>query len=417
MRRYKLKLKNSKFDIHDDFLSRDSEISNIRLEINRVKRALRKLGSPCKNIPAIQIIGTNGKGSIASFLEKILFLSKINIGVTTSPHLFDVTERIRVNTNKIKKSTFENIIRSTKNKVEKYNLSPFELILCCGLQFFDSEKLDLLILEAGLGGRLDATSAHELRPIIAIGKIGFDHKEYLGETIEEIAKEKVAVIKKNTSVVSSNQSNKVKKIIDEKVKQVGAEIFWMDPLSEEWEIGLNGYFQKENASVAIGVADILKKMGWNISKESIKKGISEAEWPGRLETLNWKNKKIIVDAAHNPTAAEVISSERDSWVKEENGIYWILGVQKRKEIMEIIETIAKPVDHILLVPVPNQLSWRLEDLENSSLINRFNIIEFDHFSDALNYLDKLEKWPDCNPVLTGSIFLVAEFIKYVEEFK
>ena len=158
-------------------------------------------------------------------------------------------------------------------------------------------------------------------------------------------------------------------------------------------------------------------MGWNISKESIKKGISEAEWPGRLETLNWKNKKIIVDAAHNPTAAEVLSRERNSWVKEENGIYWILGVQKRKEIKEIIETIAKPVDHILLVPVPNQLSWRFEDLENSSLINRFNIIEFDHFSNALNYLYKLKKWPDCNPVLTGSIFLVAEFIKYVEKFK
>ena len=231
-----------------DFLSRDSEKENISLGINRIESALKKLGSPCKKTPAIQIIGTNGKGSIASFIERILFLSKINVGVTTSPHLLDITERIRVNTKTINHSVFQKIICSTKDKVEEYDLTPFELIICCGMQFFELKKVDLLILEAGLGGRLDATSAHEFRPIIAIGKIGFDHKEFLGETIEEITKEKVAVITKNACVVSCSQNEKVKKIINDKVAQVGAEIFWMEPLSKHWVIGLNGYFQKENAT-------------------------------------------------------------------------------------------------------------------------------------------------------------------------
>ena len=409
-------MKHSKLDIFD-LLFRDSEASNIRLGINRIKKALKKLGSPCRYTPGIQIIGTNGKGSIASFLERILFISKLNVGVTTSPHLLDVRERIRINAEKIDKSDFKNLLCFVKDKVEEYNLTPFELIICCGIKFFDSRNVDLLILEAGLGGRLDATSAHLLRPIIAIGKIGFDHKEYLGETLEEITKEKVAVIEKNSCVVSCAQNKKVKNLINKKVKEVGAEIFWVQPLSDKWRIGLNGFFQKENAAVAVGVANILKNKGWDISEDNIKKGIAEAKWPGRLEIVNLKNKQFLVDAAHNPTAAEVLAKERKYWINEAKGVYWIIGVQKKKEIIEMLKIIATPFDKILLVPVPNQLSWELKDLENINDINRLNIIEFDHFYGALNYLENLEKWPDCNPVLTGSIFLVAEFIQYINRFK
>ena len=172
----------------------------------RIKKALQELGNPCKNIPAIQIIGTNGKGSIAAYLESILFEAKRNFGVTTSPHLLDVCERIRVNKKNINKVDFEKIYRLIEKNFSTFKLTPFEKIICCALIFFDNKKVELLILEAGLGGRLDATTAHKSRPIIAIGNIGLDHKEFLGDTIEKIAEEKLAVIEKNSIVVSCNQN-------------------------------------------------------------------------------------------------------------------------------------------------------------------------------------------------------------------
>ena len=155
-----------------DLLSPKIERENIQLGLSRIKNALRDLDEPCKNIPAIQIVGTNGKGSITAFIENILYADKMNIGVTTSPHLLDIYERIRVNKEKISKEEFERLFKKIKNNLSTHKLSPFEQIICCALEFFDLKKVDLLILEAGLGGRLDATTAHPLRPIIAIGNIG-----------------------------------------------------------------------------------------------------------------------------------------------------------------------------------------------------------------------------------------------------
>ena len=172
-----------------ELLSPKYERDNIKLGLSRIKKALQELGNPCKNIPAIQIIGTNGKGSIAAYLESILFEAKRNFGVTTSPHLLDVCERIRVNKKNINKTDFEKIYRLIEKNFSKFELTPFEKIICCALNFFNHKKVELLILEAGLGGRLDATTAHKFRPIIAIGNIGLDHKEFLGDTIEKIAKE------------------------------------------------------------------------------------------------------------------------------------------------------------------------------------------------------------------------------------
>ena len=202
-------MKNANLKIFE-FLSPKNERENIKLGLSRIKKALQELGDPCKNVPAIQIIGTNGKGSIAAYLESILFESKKNFGVTTSPHLFDICERIRVNKKNIKKTDFEKNYKLIEKNFSTYELTPFEKIICCALYFFNDKKVDLLILEAGLGGRLDATTAHKSRPIIAIGNIGLDHKEFLGDTIEKIAEEKLSVIEKNSIVISCNQDSQLK---------------------------------------------------------------------------------------------------------------------------------------------------------------------------------------------------------------
>ena len=395
-----------------DFLSPRFERENIQLGLSRVKKALEELKNPCKNIPAIQIVGTNGKGSITSFIENILFADKKNIGVTTSPHLLDICERIRVNKENINKEEFERIFKKLENNLSIYKLSPFEQIICCAMVFFDYKKVDLLILEAGLGGRLDATTAHNLRPIIAIGNIGLDHKEYLGDSIEKIAKEKVAVIEKNAFVISSRQKAEVEEIIKARAEEVGANIIWKESISNDYILGLKGNFQKRNAAVAIGVIKALNNLGFSIKKSSIKEGLKNTKWNGRLETINCLNKKILVDSAHNYSAAKALSEERKSWNNHEEGIYWILGVQRSKDITSMIKVLIKKNDHILLVPIPNQTSWRLKDLSKIPELDHLNIIEFEKIDLAFNYLLELRKWPNCHPVLTGSIFLVAEFIKF-----
>ena len=293
-----------------DSLSPKLERENIQLGLLKIKNALKDLDDPCKNIPAIQIVGTNGKGSITAFIENILYADKRNIGVTTSPHLLDICERIRVNKEKINKEEFERLFKKIKNNLSNHKLSPFEQIICCALIFFDFKKVDLLILEAGLGGRLDATTAHPLRPIIAIGNIGLDHKEYLGDSIEKIAKEKVAVIEKNAFVISCRQEAEVEEIIKARVKQVNAKIIWKESLSNDYEIGLKGNFQKQNAAVAIGVIEELINFGFKVKLCSIKEGLKNTKWNGRLEIIKFFNRKILVDAAHNYSAAKALSEER-----------------------------------------------------------------------------------------------------------
>ena len=242
------------------------ERDNIRLGLSRIKKVLKRLDYPCKDIPAIQIVGTNGKGSITAFLESILFEAKKNIGVTTSPHLFDISERIRVNKKNISKNELEKIFKLINKSFSKYELTPFEKIICSALKFFDEKQVNLLILEAGLGGRLDATTAHVFRPIIAVSKIGLDHKEFLGDTIEEITMEKIAVIEKSSIVISCNQDKKLENLITERVKEVGADIIWRDLISSNYELGLKGNFQRQNASVAIGVIEALNKFGFEIKE-------------------------------------------------------------------------------------------------------------------------------------------------------
>ena len=393
-------------------LSPKNEQRKMNLGLSRIKNALVELNNPSSNIPAIQIIGTNGKGSITAFLENIICSSDLKVGATTSPHLIEINERIRVNKINIKTSDLEKLLKRIRKIAHDFQLSPFEELICCGLLYFDHRDTDLLLLEAGLGGRLDATTAHKLRPIIAIGKIGIDHKEYLGESLREITKEKVAVIEKDSHVVTCIQTKIVDEIISARVKKVNAKISWVKPLSKDWELGLKGDFQRYNAAVANGVIQILYDMGLIIDKNIVRRGLATTKWPGRLEMLDWDNKKVLVDSAHNHCGAIALAAERKKWPNQEKGVYWIFGVQKQKDLQSILKTLIMPLDTVLLVPVPNQKSWTLKDAHIFKFKYIERIIEFNSFQNALYYLDEQKVWPKFIPVLTGSIFLVAEFMKF-----
>ncbi len=393
------------------FESKSNEYRDMNLGIDRMTLAINAMGDPCKKIPAIQIAGTNGKGSIAAFINSVLSLVNIKTGVTTSPHLVDWVERICINNTPISKEEFQSLSLSLHPITKKYNLTPFECVIAIALKYFTLKEVELLVLEVGLGGRLDATTAHQYRPIIAFGGIGLDHCEYLGSSLEKVAIEKAAVITSKSTVITATQHNIVRRVFEETAKKKQADIHWVDPLPPEWELGLSGAIQKENAAVAKGVIESLKNFGWNISEGQLREGLSLAKWPGRLQTIKWEGMPIVVDGAHNPLAAEQLSIERDSWIYQESGIIWILGIQKRKDMIGILQKLIKEKDLAWIVPVPGQESWSKDQILSLCPEYKDRIKEAPCVEDILSTLKKQNRWPSPPPVISGSLYLIGALFK------
>jgi len=393
------------------FESRSTEYRDINLGIDRMSLAINSMGDPCKNTPAIHIAGTNGKGSIAAFINSVLSLVNIKTGVTTSPHLVDWVERICINKTQISNKEFKSLNLALAPIAGKFRLTPFECVIAIALKYFTLKEVELLILEAGLGGRLDATTAHKYRPIIAFGAIGLDHCEYLGSDLEKVAIEKAAVITSKSTVITAAQDNIVKKILEETAMKKQAVIHWVDPLPSNWKLGLPGAIQKENAAVAKGVIESLKNIGWSISKEQIRKGLSVAKWPGRLQTTKWKGLPIIVDGAHNPHAAKQLSIERNSWPGQGNGIIWILGIQIRKDIIGILQKLIRDKDLAWIVPVPGQQSWAKDQILSLCPEYKDQIKEAFSVEEVLLALKRKKGWPSPPPIITGSLHLIGDLFQ------
>jgi len=393
------------------FESGSTEYKDINLGIDRMSLAINSMGDPCKNTPAIHIAGTNGKGSIAAFINSVLSLVNIKTGVTTSPHLVDWVERICINKTPISNKEFKSLNLALAPIADKYRLTPFECVIAIALKYFTLKEVELLILEAGLGGRLDATTAHKYRPIIAFGAIGLDHCEYLGDDLEKVAIEKAAVITSKSTVITAAQDNIVKKILEETAMKKQAVIHWVDPVPSNWKLGLSGAIQKENAAVAKGVIESLKNIGWSISKRQIQKGLSYAKWPGRLQTTTWKGMPIIVDGAHNPHAAKQLSIERNSWSDQGNGVIWILGIQIRKDMIGILKNLIRGKDLAWIVPVPGQQSWAKDQILSLCPEYKEQIKEAFSVEEVLLSLKRHKGWPSPPPIITGSLYLIGDLFQ------
>ena len=393
------------------FKVQSTEYRDMNLGKDRMALAINAMGYPCQNIPAIQIAGTNGKGSIAAFINSILSLVTIKTGVTTSPHLVDWDERICINQTKISKEEFSSLSLALSPIIDKYNLTTFETIIAIALKYFSSKEVELLLLEVGLGGRLDATTAHKYRPIIALGAIGLDHCEYLGNTLEKIAIEKASVITHKSRVITAEQNNIVRKVFRDTALRKKAVIHWVEPLPADWKLGLPGEIQHENAAVAKGVIESLKDIGWSISEEQIRKGLSNAKWPGRLQTKKWKGLPVIVDGAHNPHAARQLSIERDTWPDQESGVFWILGIQKQKDILNILKNLIREKDLTWIVPIPGQQSWSKDQILSVCPSYRNQIKEALNVEEVLSILRERDEWPSPIPIITGSLYLIGDLFK------
>ena len=381
------------------------------LSLERMQRALADLDSPCADVPAVQVVGTNGKGSIACMIHSGLTAAGLRSGLTTSPHLRSWCERICVNQQQIELAQLRQRLQQLQPLAQQHNLTPFEQLITAALVHFDASALDWLVLEAGLGGRLDATTAHPNRPLIAIGSIGMDHCEHLGHSLIAISNEKAAVISPGAHVISAPQHEEVSQVLVARSQEMGATLEWVEPLTDEWELGLSGHLQRRNGAVACAALRRMNALGRSITDEQIRRGLAQARWPGRLQTLHWKHHSVRVDGAHNPDAAQQLALERCDWSETGQQQIWILGIQGHKQAPEMLKILLKPNDEAWIVPVPGHLSWTADQLSEICPTHASQLRSAACVEDVLNKLFKNDAHrPISTPLVAGSLYLIGSLL-------
>ena len=293
-----------------------------RLGLDRIKALSHYFDEPHTKYPSIHIAGTNGKGSTAAMLAAIGVAAGLRVGLYTSPHLYDPTERIQINGAKIDGREFKETLSKCRMLVDKLQATYFEVFTIIALTIFAEHKVDLAIIETGLGGRLDATNI--INPEISIiTSIGREHQQYLGKTLSKITEEKAGIIKRSRLCLSSVEQSHCKKILINRCRELGA-AFW-DARSDarishirysdtdtrfnmksrklalsmnDLSINLLGKGQVRNAVSAIMAAKLLNQRGFNLRNAAIQNGLMQVNWPARIQIIN-RQPTIIVDAAHN----------------------------------------------------------------------------------------------------------------------
>ena len=387
------------------------DLRGMDLQLGRMRLALQALGSPCGDIPAIQVAGTNGKGSIASFLSAALQQAGLRSGVTTSPHLVSWCERIAIDGIPISEGHLRQLLLAQQELCAEHQLTPFEQLLTAALAHFHTEAVELLVLEVGLGGRLDATTAHPKRPVIAMASIGLDHCEHLGSTLTAIAEEKAAVITPGSRVISSDQPEPVRLVLEQTCRANNADLQWVDPLPSDWTLGLAGSWQRRNAAVARGALQALQPLGWNLDETTMRAGFAKARWSGRLQTVTWQGHPLLLDGAHNPPAAQQLALERQRWQGHGQGVVWILGIQAHKQALEMLQLLLQPQDQAWIVPVSNHRSWTRDALLQTMPHWKDQLIDAASPEDALKRIEETRDWPQPMPVLAGSLYLIGDLLE------
>jgi len=351
------------------------------LGLDRIQAALAEGGHPEQRFAAVQVAGTNGKGSIATQLQCILLAAGWRCGIYRSPHLVSWCERIQLGAAWIDADTLRADLTRWQAIGHRHGLSPFELFTAAAFDRFAAEELPLVVLEVGLGGRLDATTAHPQRSVVGFGPIGMDHCDRLGDNLVAIAHEKAAVMAGARVAISGPQDPAVAQVLREAAHRWNCTLRWVEPLATEADggprLGLAGNLQRSNAAVAVAMAEALHTLGWPITPQAIQQGLAAARWPGRLERRHFRGFALLLDGAHNPPGALALRDELDrleagdgdgsgsgSGGSDGRGgpRRWLLGMQSSKEAPLLLDALLRPGDQVALVPVPDLPSWSRSEL-------------------------------------------------------
>lgn len=307
--------------------------SGIRPGLDRMRALLRTLGNPQRAYPSIIVAGTNGKGSTSMTLATILKESGYRTGLYTSPHLVDIRERWIIDGAPIREPLLVECIEALRAGAERAGISPtyFEALTLIAFIAFARARCEIVVLEVGMGGRLDATNV--VRPIAAlITPIGFDHTEYLGRTLRKIASEKAGVIHRGAIVLTSNTDPAVVSVLRRRAEQFDCP-FHVVTADEAVETPLPGDFQKVNTALAVRAAHELMPRLHRITDEAIQRGVEHTEWRGRLERIVVQGKEVWVDGCHNAHAAAAIAPFVASHLQPPRTL--VFGIMSDKDVQDV----------------------------------------------------------------------------------
>lgn len=431
---------------YEDAMKYITEVGNFgsNYGLERTNKLLEYLGNPERNLKLIHIAGTNGKGSTTSMITEILMGAGYKVGMYTSPFIEEFEERIQINRINIPKETLALLMDNIKEAVDKvieegYNHpTEFEIITVLMLLYFKNENIDFGVIEVGLGGTLDSTNV--ITPILqVITSISFDHTNLLGNTLEEIAKEKAGIIKRGIPTVIYPQKEEALKVIKNKCLEMDSELYTIniDDLKFEGVVNkdkpyqllkykdkedillpLLGEHQITNLNVAIKSIEVLNSKNiTNLSIDSISKSIEKVIWKGRLEVLS-NNPFIIIDGAHNIQGIETLNKNIKKYFKYEN-LYLILGILADKDVEKMIKIITPTAKKIYAV-TPNSIRAELaEDLRSEIIKYNKNCNAYEDYEQA--YISAI-KDSDKNDLIliSGSLYMIGDMrkiIKYKKRIK
>lgn len=418
-----------------------------RLGLERIRELLERLGRPQDRLKFVHVAGTNGKGSICAYLASILSAAGHRTGMFTSPYIERFEERIRVDGAMISPDELRDVTLAVREHAEAMaeetgdHPTEFELMTAVALEHFARCGCDIVVLEVGLGGRLDSTNVIDAPEACVIARIGLDHTALLGNTLAAIAGEKAGIVKEGSAVVSWPQEPEAMAVIEHAAAEHGCElrvpdfaqleegaIRWEDGASpfrsfsyKEWadlRTGILGSYQPQNATVALEVVDVLRGRGWHIPDEAVRAGVAQTRWPGRFEIVEGGSSPdgfaIVVDGGHNPQGARALA---DSLAEVFPGCkpVFVIGVLEDKDYPRMLEDVL-PLGSAFVCVTPDNpralpahklaraIRWTGQDLLGCSAC--VNPVVARDFEDAIRRARELAD-PDGLICAFGSLYSVA----------
>ncbi|PMB09069.1 bifunctional folylpolyglutamate synthase/dihydrofolate synthase [Fischerella thermalis CCMEE 5273] len=418
----------------------------VRLGLDSSQKLLANLGNPHHQVPVIHVAGTNGKGSVCAYISSVLTEAGYRTGRYISPHLVDWTERICINQQPISSKEFCKLLQEVKAAIFPNDDLPtqFEVITAAAWLYFAQEKVDVAVVEVGLGGRLDATNVCEQPLITVITSISREHWQRLGPTVADIAREKAGILKVGCPAVIGPLPPDAEQVVRSRVLELQCPIYTPQPARQiaagwaeyerlgggekdhpiKYPLPLQGQIQLTNSAIALCALEILQQKGWQISEQAIINGMAKTQWPGRMQWINWKNYKLLLDGAHNPAAAQVLRNYVDILLKPKEtdifplsdtqsniGVTWVMGMLSTKDHQEIFQALLRPNDQLYLVPVPNHSSANPEELAKLARDICPELSICNTFPDVTSALEAAFSSTDDLVVLCGSLYLIGHFLK------
>lgn len=401
------------------------QMFGMKLGLDNIRKFLQLLGNPQNNLKCFHVAGSNGKGSTASFIASILQTAGFKTGLYTSPHFVKFNERIRINGIEIEDEFIASFYNQHEQFINENKLTFFEVTTALAFTYFSEKKVKYVVIETGLGGRLDATNV--IKPLaVVLTSISLEHTQYLGNTLAEIASEKAAIIKPKAKVFLGLLPEEADEVIQQKCEEVDCELFeledfiieretYLELYTEELDIDrldspLHGYYQKYNAALAtlavnktIGLEDL------HVFENGLKHVVENTKIQGRYEIVS-DNPRIIFDSAHNPEGIDSFLSE---FLKEKpryKKTHLLFGVMKDKEIEDMLSKLKPAFDEIHFTDLPFE---RAEKKENLLVIaNKLNLTSDVVESSTQHFIQfKRKVNSDECLVILGSMYLVGEIKK------